>query len=394
VLIVTWLHWASAARIAAELFGAELDVDVVCTDWHPILSIKGISKRHRYGGADAQSSLAQAIHRSAPQLIVAGDDIAISHLQSLRKTGSAELTALIDDSLGPAGSYEIILSRARFMAAAKSAGVDTPAGAEVRTAAELNDWLAEFGTPAFVKSDGSAGGEGVRLLRDAKDQAAAVESLRRAPIYDAVDRHGAAPAVSVQKAIVGQPANCSALAWRGEVLGVISVATLQTLRPFGIATVVRPLENAAMRSAAVAIARELNLSGFFGLDFILQDGGRRAWVLELNPRPTPISHFALGPGRDLIAALISKLQDHPTPDRPVTFPLNSAVAIFPHLLRRGSVTGQNHDDLPLAQPQLVAAFERRRRFTEWRARIVNLFRPDPPAQLAVELGQPSGVPGG
>ena len=46
-----------------------------------------------------------------------------------------------------------------------------------------------------------------------------------------------------------------------------------------------------MREAAVAIARKLKLTGFFGLDFILQDDGDRAWVLELNSRARPRSRI-------------------------------------------------------------------------------------------------------
>ena len=168
-------------------------------------------------------------------------------------------------------------------------------------------------------------------------------------------------AISVQKAVTGQPANCSAFAWRGEVSGVLSVVTLQTLHAFGIATIVRPVENPAMRRAAVLIARALNLSGFFGLDFILQDGGERAWVLELNPRPTPISHFALGAGRDLVAALISKVNGRQQEDRPVAFQPNANIAIFPHLLRHRTAEMQQLDDWPTGQPQLVRAFARRQK---------------------------------
>ncbi len=306
-----------------------------------------------------------AIARSAPRLIIAPDDVAIGHLQSLRKTATRELAKLIDDSLGPSASYGIIASRAGLIAAAQSAGLDAPDCAEVATAAELKERLREFGVPAFLKADGTHGGEGVKLLRDLGDADAAFASMHPTASLFGAGFAKRERVISVQKAVEGQPANCCAFAWRGEVAAVVSVVTLETLHTFGVATVVRPVENAAMRHAARAIARKLKLSGFFGLDFILQDDGERAWVLELNPRPTPISHFALGPGRDLVAALIATLEGRPRAERPVTFRLGSSVSVFPHLLRRRG-GGELHEDWPVGQPALVRAFARRRKLGYYR----------------------------
>jgi hypothetical protein len=406
VLIVTWLHWASAARITAELVAAGVSVDVVCSAFHPILSVKGVSRRYRYAPMSPLQSLARAIERSAPDLIVAGDDFVIGHLQSLRGAGRQALAELIEHSLGPAESYEIIASRARFIAAAQSAGLDAPDCVEIATAAELRERLGDVGAPAFLKLDGTCGGEGVRLVREADDPAAAVASLHRAPgafaaaFEQALRMFGPnrphfrkkAPMLSLQKAVTGQPANCSAFAWRGEVLGVLSVVTLQTLHPFGIATIVRPVENLAMRNAAVSIARELKLSGFFGLDFILQDGGQQAWVLELNPRPTPISHFALGAGRDLVAALISTVEGRVQADRPVALQSDTNIAIFPHLLRRREAGAQQQDDWPVGQPQLVRAFARRRKIADFRALMMgDWLGAGAAADLPVRLSRSPGV---
>ena len=379
-------------------------MDVACTDFHPILCVKGISRRHRYAARSPLRSLTRAIERSAPELIVAADDIAIGHLQALRATGRPELAKLIEQSLGPSASYDSIASRARFIAAAQSAGVDAPDCAEIATADGLRGWLREFGAPAFLKLDGTCGGEGVTFVREADEAVVVFASLNRSASRARERAAGAfkasgraalprdkPPVISIQKAVAGQPANCSAFAWRGEVLGVISVVTLQTLHPFGIATVVRPVENHAMREAAVAIARELNLSGFFGLDFILQEGGQQAWVLELNPRPTPISHFALGPGKDLVAALISTVEGRARTDRPIGFQPGANIAIFPHLLRGRSAELEQQDDWPVGQPRLVGAFARRRKFAEYRALVRNWLAPQKGAATPVELTRSSGT---
>lgn len=347
-------------------------MDVACSDFHPVRSVTGVSKRHRYGGADALASLARAIDRSAPQLIVAADDIAVDHLQSLRKAGSQALAARIEDSLGPAESYEVIASRVRLIAVAQALGLDAPDCTPIASAGDLEGWLRQTGTPAFLKLDASCGGEGVRLVRGPDDAAAAFAAFGRTVGKGPLSRlRKQGPVFSAQRSVIGRPANCSAFAWRGEVLGVVSVVTLETLHAFGIATVVRPVESAAMRNAAVALARELRLTGFFGLDFIVQGEGERAWLLELNPRPTPISHFALGPGQDLVAALVSKLDGRPPVARPVAPRLGAEVAIFPYMLRDNGAGAQA--DWPVGQPQLIRAFARRRRLGACRDMLRSLL---------------------
>jgi hypothetical protein len=376
LLIATWLHWPGAARITAELAAAGAHVDVLSSDFHPVRHVTGLGRQFRYDMFSPMRSLARAIDRSAPDHIIAADDIAIRHLQTLRICGGADTAALIERSFGPAASYDVIASRARFADAARAAGADVPESAELASAPDLARWLATFSPPAFLKSDGTFGGSGVRLVRQAGEAATVFDSLARTPsLMDAFDQaarlrlftkagewlHRRHPVISVHKAVAGDPANCCAFAWRGEVVAEVSVVTLQTLRPFGVATVVRAVDNPAMRAAAVAIARALDLTGFFGLDFILEPGHERAWVLELNPRPTPISHLALGPGRDLVAGAIAKIGGAAQPARPVQFSPDAPIALFPHLLDRPKRDPLEQDDLPYEQPGLVRAYRLHRR---------------------------------
>ena len=56
-------------------------------------------------------------------------------------------------------------------------------------------------------------------------------------------------------------------------MGCEAVSTETSVGP---ATVVRLVENADMMVAAQRIARRLSLSGFFGLDFVIEEGYRRS----------------------------------------------------------------------------------------------------------------------
>jgi hypothetical protein len=56
-------------------------------------------------------------------------------------------------------------------------------------------------------------------------------------------------------------------------------------------------------SPARSICRQYELSGIYGLDFILDANSAEPYLIEINSRATQTGHFPLGPRRDLAAAL-------------------------------------------------------------------------------------------
>jgi carbamoylphosphate synthase large subunit len=66
-----------------------------------------------------------------------------------------------------------------------------------------------------------------------------------------------------------------------------------------------------MRLAAERIAYRLGLSGSFGLDFMIEDASLETYLIELNPRCSPLSHLQHGEERDLISALWAQLSRIP-----------------------------------------------------------------------------------
>jgi predicted ATP-grasp superfamily ATP-dependent carboligase len=67
---------------------------------------------------------------------------------------------------------------------------------------------------------------------------------------------------------------------------------------------------------AEKIAARLELSGFFGLDFMIEDGTEALYLIEMNPRLAPPCHLRLGKGRDLVGALCAQLTGEPLTDLP------------------------------------------------------------------------------
>ena len=378
ILIASRLRWPSVALFAGGLAAAGANVDVISPPGHPLRHLHGL-RRSRYSLTRPLKSLREAIVRSAPDLIIPCDDIVVEHLIALRNEASARepkderFLAITDGAMSPNESCQTFLSRAGLISLAREAGVRAPLTETIDSADQAVEWLARHGGPAFMKLDGSCGGHGAREVRSPEEARAAFADLKTGPSLLAAAKEIAIeqvfskakhrlglvePIVSIQKAVPGEQANCSFACWKGEVLSVIAVKVLQTERPLGIATHVKVVESEAMRQTAARLARRLNLSGVFGLDFILDQATGEPWLIELNARPTQVSHFRLGAATDTIGELIQAISG----ERPVFHqsPFGDAkVALFPHQLRskrRAPPDFDFVDDLPFAHPKLLAAY--------------------------------------
>ena len=108
-----------------------------------------------------------------------------------------------------------------------------------------------------------------------------------------------------------------------------------------------------MMDAAAKIARRLNLSGFFGLDFIIEEETGSTFLIEMNPRCTQHCHLRLGTGRDMIGAL-SAVREGIRPSELAPITQNSLIAYFPQALLRGSnFLSSSYHDVPQDEPEFI-----------------------------------------
>jgi hypothetical protein len=356
---------------------AGADVDFVCPAGHPARHLQGLGRRFHYALGRPLSALGRAIVESAPDLIIPCDDLAIDHLTRLAaaigrpESSSDPLAAILEASLGPPEVRRILASRAGLNRLAREEGVVAPATDVLSSVSQLPTWMDRNGEQAHLKVDGSFGGDGTRQVQDRQQARAAFARLAAGPtLIDAAKEviteqacyklklslRLRRPIVSIQKSVVGSPANCSFACYEGEVLSVVAVKVMRTTRPLGVGTHVTTLESPAMREAASRIARRLKLTGIFGLDFMIEQSTGRPWLIELNARPTPVSHFRLGPSSDPIGGLLTALGNRPPMLRHSAFG-NQTIVLFPHQLRSGGrAAGEGEvDDLPLEQPGLIRA---------------------------------------
>jgi len=375
VLLTDTNRWALSARLAIGLSEAGCQVSAICpAPGHALLKTRVVQRKFRYSGFRPLESLITAIETVDPDIIIPSCDRGVEHLHELyaqsqsRGVGGSKLAALIERSLGSPASHSIVASRYELLALAREEGVRVPSTSRVDTPEELESWRARESFPWVLKADGTWGGGGVKIVHSPDQvqrslaQLARLFRMRRAIKRIFVNRdpfwlrpwwNRSQHAVSVQSYIHGHAANCAVVCWKGRVLAGIGVEVVSSDGLTGPANVVRIVDNAEMMFAAERIASRLGLSGFFGLDFMIEEGSGAAYLIEMNPRTTPLCHLRLGKGRDMAGALWAQLAGQPDPESP-SVTQNEMIAYFPqardsnHELLKGCF-----QDIPQGEPELV-----------------------------------------
>ena len=154
----------------------------------------------------------------------------------------------------------------------------------------------------------------------------------------------------------------------------VSAESVATVSATGPSTVARIIQNEEIVEAAKRIVKALGLSGMIGFDFMIEAATGNAYLIEMNPRNTPICALRLGAGRDLAEALVARLSARPVRERPPRTE-HDIVAFFPDTWQEDPKSQFLHTgfhDVPWEYPDLVRLLmqpERRERY-----RVLRLLR--------------------
>lgn len=376
IVLAATLRWPIAARLGVAFANRGCRVEVVCPRQHAATKTRAIRRTHAFSTLAPLDSLRSAIHLAKPDFIIPCDDAAAVYLHRLyeheSKTGTVEngVREVIARSLGVPSACAQATNRGHLMAIAAEESVRIPKTEGVASLRELDRWLDRNLLPAVLKIDCSWGGLGVAIVHTGDEARSAYKRLVSRPaILNAfahmlVERDSSylrnalqqkTQNVTIQEYIPGTPANRAVACWQGEVLAGISVEAIMTQHATGPATVVRVIENVEMSEAVSRLIRRLGVTGLWGFDFVLNKKTGAAYLIEVNPRATPICHLPLGEGRDLPAALSAKLGGM----LPVTATAkitHDLIAMFPGEWRRNPVSPHLHlsyHDIPLDEPELL-----------------------------------------
>jgi glutathione synthase/RimK-type ligase-like ATP-grasp enzyme len=357
-------------------FGAAgADVFALCPVGNPVCALQDVKATYIYSSVAPLRALARAIRLVEPDLIIPTDDRTVVNMHALHATMStlhpddSQVRDVIERSLGHPDSFAISRTRHPLLEIMREECVAVPLGAALTSVEDVREWCRTCEGPWVLKAEGSWGGSGVLVVHSVEAaEAAFVDMSRPLAFHKAlriffVDRdpfpfvqflRRERRNVMAQAYVSGDQTTIMAACWNGRILGTIGAAVLSSQGRSGAATVLRLIDCPQMKTAAEIVARRLRLSGFFGLDFIIDQSDGRYCLIELNPRATQLGHIRRG-GSDLASLLFSKISGElkssaSTPDH------SPVVALFPQALRFNSSVTEKYAatlDVPWSEPQLI-----------------------------------------
>jgi hypothetical protein len=301
--------------------------------------------------------------------------MAVLHLHRLHSLALSSndrgLAACIERSLGPAESFPITQNRYDLLKLAREEGVGIPETRVVYRDGDLG-WLGDTTHRRWaVKADRSSGGDGVWEVRSPSDARRAMTNSARSPLIRWLAQRldinrdlgfildewlEPLPKLIAQEWIEGRPANFTFACWEGEVVAGIGVEVLASDGEKGASVIVEVVDSVEMKYAAERIAQRMRLSGFYGLDFVIEYQTGRPYLIEMNTRCVPLCSLALGPGRDLSAAFLSRLSGKPVRARS-PFIESARIARFPEFeaydVSEYFPEGSYYYDVPHNEPDLI-----------------------------------------
>jgi hypothetical protein len=371
VLIASTTWWAFPARLAAAGAARGLPVHAICGPDHPLAKIRSVRGIFPYAALRPLAALERAIRASQAAVVLPCDDRARLHLHRLHgATRDPAIRAVIETSLGEPRHFPVAERRFALIEAARDAGIDAPETVPVGDARRLDAALDRIGLPAVLKVDGTWGGYGIAVVRSRAEAASAFARFAR-PLSavravkrlladrDAFDLpqflSGEMPRLSLQRYVQGRPANSLSICRGGRVLRTICAESLLMQRTRGAAAVVRVIDHAGMREAAETLARRLEISGFLGLDFMLDRVSGAASLVEMNARGTPLAHLCFGAESDLVGG-VAELAGCAVAGPRLRAAPHGIVAYFPqawHTAPHSPYLSQGLHDVPWEEPALV-----------------------------------------
>ncbi len=342
VLLITTQSWLQITRLAMRFgaYGARLSA--ICPEEGPLPYSSSVQSHFRFRLTHPMRSLRNAIAASGADYLLPADDRAVFYLHELA-AAHPSLRPAIERSIGPSSAYPILQSRFGLLSLAHRLGISVPKTEVIRSAGELGPWCAAHREGFVLKKDGTWGGRGVEIVSSLPEAEGALRAFLRpattgertaqwlrvgdGSVFAAL-RHAPSPEITAQRLVRGVPANSMYACHQGRILGEVQARVAASKGKTGPSLVVQLMRDPRISRAGELLAQKLQLSGFFGLDFMLDAQTEEPFLIELNPRATQLGHVAVAGQPDLAGRLWAQWAGVALP--PAADPaLSSAVWFYP-----------------------------------------------------------------
>ena len=370
VAIISTQQWIFPVRIVKNFAAAGALVAIICPKNNLLARTSAAAKVYRLSALNSKHDINSALEEWAPDLVITCDDDAAFRLHSTYDIASAAVRRIIERSQGKPESFETISSKSRMMKLASKLGILCPDTDDLNIP-EGRETLGQKNYPYVIKLDYAFSGKGVRIVNTPEEAHNALTSLHRSTValrdvLRAAKRRSLwhlthwirsrEVSYSGQALIAGSDANLAVFCQNGVVVASNAVQVAVTSFKNGPGAIVRFVDHQQMSDTAKVIVSELNLSGYYGFDFIIEDETNLAYLIEVNPRATPIVHLTSNSGVNLVEAAyrcsFGTLPHYVPP--PVSRDL---VAMFPYglkLAEEANIFDTVFLDVPWDEPWLLS----------------------------------------
>lgn len=368
VAVISTKQYVFPLRIAKTFASAGTLVAAICPKANLLRRLGAVAKIYTMSSMSPAHDVSSAIQDWMPDIVVACDDDAAFWLHKAYDVATPEVRRIICSSQGDPKSFEIIASKSRLMEFATKTGVLCPETDSLNNVSAK--MLSEKRYPFVLKLDYASAGNGVRVVHtpaEAKFTLAEFSKPKRTvlDVLKAAKRlslwplkHWAAQRdinLSGQELIDGEDANIAVFCSNGRIISWNAVKVSATAHQNGPGALISFVNNTQMLKSTEKLVASLKLSGFYGFDFIIGKNDRQAYLIEANPRATPILHLTSSFGVNLIESACEHFSG--SPPSSISPPITEEfIAMFPAglaYLAKATDLRQIYLDAPWDEPWLL-----------------------------------------
>jgi carbamoylphosphate synthase large subunit len=300
---------------------------------------------------DFRKKLNIIVSKHPIDFIIPGCDNAVSYFTGIFRDEGKQifrmdrLKTILLNSTNNANAFETLGNKSNLQQLAVKNKVLNPNNKHYNSSEELLRDINSRDFPLVLKKDFGAAGSGVKICNTRNEAAQALKNFEKKnsrmgfkeKINQFVRRSLALPynmnkndGISVQNYIEGTPCMHLVFASKGKVLSSVTLLKVECYPDqTSPSSVIKPIRHKQITEDSEKIIEDCNVTGFYSFDYVI-NSRNEAYILECNPRPTPVTHLSHLCGGNLILMLKMHLTENES--YVIAYPeiIHEYIALFPN----------------------------------------------------------------